>query len=140
MAGARSLSRFFLLVITVACFSPPTDVAGLAGTYVMTYGTDTLRLDSAGRYRRVQIFNTPGGVHVDSGPWELMQHGRLVALRDFAQRLPAHGTYDPNRGWHATDTTTRKLVALPVDATWSGKTVLGVRPEIGWRYVRVGKR
>ena len=125
-------------VLVVAGCSTPRDIAGLSGSYVMTIGTDTLHMDGTGLYRRVMVFNaSPAVVLVDSGRWMLAQQGRLVALRDLPQRWPQHGNYDPKQGWHAGDSTIRQTVSLVVGSTWTGRTELGVRPEIGWRYLRI---
>ena len=121
-----------MTVMLTAC-SPPTDIAGLAGTYVMTIGIDTLRLDPSGRYSRV--FGSQNVV--DRGRWTVSTNGRLVALHDLPRRWPAHGRFDPVQGWHAPDTTVRQTVALMIGTTWTGRIALGVQPEIGWRYLRL---
>lgn len=126
-----------LALIQSAACAAPTDMAGLAGTYVMTLGIDTLTLSAQGRYTRVYVLLTsPKVASVDTGRWMLSNKGRLVSLRNLTQRWPQHGRYDPAQGWHAADTTVRQTVGLTIDKTWTGRIVLGVRPEIGWRYVR----
>lgn len=123
-----------MTVMLTAC-SPPTDMAGLAGTYVMTIGIDTLRLDPSGHYTRVF-----GSQHVvDRGRWTVSRNGRLVALHDLPRRWPDHGRFDPTEGWHAPDTTVRQTVALTIGTTWTGRIALGVQPEIDWQYLRVGQ-
>ena len=125
-------------VAATAC-SPPSDMAGLAGTYVMTiaYNTDTLRLDPSGRYTRRYVQGSSPVVPVDTGRWTVSRNGRLVQVRDLPRRWPEHGRYDPVQGWHAPDTTVRQTAALSIGTTWTGRTELGVRPEIGWRYRRL---
>lgn len=131
-------AALWVVLFVLAACSAPRDVAGLSGTYVMTIGTDTLHLDSSGRYARVFVLNGPQGVRVDTGRWTIAQKGRLVALRSLPQRWPQHGNYDPVGGWHAPDTTIKQTVSLVIGRTWSGRTALDVRPEIGWRYLRLG--
>ena len=111
-------------------------MAGLSGTYVMTLGIDTLQLTADGRYKRTYVLLTsPKVVSVDTGRWLLTNQGRHVTLRNLTQRWPEHGRYDSVTGrWHEADTTVRRTVGLPIDRTWRGKTTLGIRPEIGWRY------
>ncbi len=67
-------------------------MAGLAGTYVMTIGGDTLRLDISGRY--VRVF----GVAVDRGQWTVSEKLKVVVLHDLPRRWPEHGRYDPAQG------------------------------------------
>lgn len=124
------------VLLVIAC-STPADMPGFAGTYVMTMGIDTLRLDTVGRYRRTHLLNTaPPTLSIDTGKWTLANKGRLVTLHGFVKRWPEHG-YDPVQGWHAPDTITRQAVALTTGTTWTGRIALGVRPELGWRYLHV---
>jgi hypothetical protein len=136
VAGVRSAILTAVSLALAAC-SSPTDAASLAGTYVMSIGTDTLRLDPSGRYARAFLVRAPDVVAVDTGRWSLSRNGRMVTLENLPRRWPEHGRFDPVQGWHAPDTTVRQTIALLVGTTWTGKTTLGVRPEIGWRYVRL---
>lgn len=94
--------RALLMGVLLAACSPPADVAHLTGTYVMTIGIDTLRLDSAGAYQRA--FGSPSARAVDNGRWRLGNKNRLVVLTDLPQRWPDHGNHDVKRGWHSADT------------------------------------
>lgn len=127
-----------IAVLLAACSAPP-DMAGLAGSYVMSIDIDTLRLGADGTYRRTHVvLSRPPRIRVDSGKWTVMLDGRLVALRDLRSRWPEHGRYDPKDGsWHSPDTSVVRTVSLTVERTWTGKLELGVRPEIGWKYVRL---
>lgn len=122
-----------VIVTMLTGCSPPTDMADLAGTYVMTLGADTLRLDTLGGYVRVM------GVAIDRGEWTVSENGQFVVLHDLPRRWPEHGRYDPTQGWHAPDTTARQTTALTIGTTWNGSIVLGVRPEIGWKYLRLSQ-
>ena len=125
-----------IVVVMVAMLtgcSPPTDMAGLAGTYVMTIGGDTLRLNTSGGYVRVI------GEAVDSGQWTVSEKFNMVVLHDLPRRWPEHGRYDPVQGWHAPDTSVRQTISLTIGTTWTGRIALGVLPEIGWKYVRLGQ-
>lgn len=110
----------------------------LAGTYVLSIQTDTLHLDSLGRYTRVYAqMGTPKLVVIDSGRWRLSSNRRLVALDGLPQRWPEHGRFDPKTGrWHEADTAVRRTQSLVIGVTWRGHVTLGVQPEIGWRYRR----
>lgn len=121
-----------------AC-SAPSEMADLAGTYVLSIETDTLRLDSLGRYTRVYAqLGTPKLVAIDTGRWSLSRNRRLVALSGLPQRWPEHGRFDPKTGrWHEPNTTVRRTESLVIGATWKGEVTLGVKPEIGWRYRRL---
>lgn len=56
-------------------------MADVAGTCVLSIQTDTLRLDSMGRYAWTYAqLGTPKRVVVDSGRWRLSRDRRLVAL------------------------------------------------------------
>lgn len=127
-----------LTLLLTACAAPP-DRGGLAGTYVMSTDIDTLRLDADGRYRRTHvILSQPPRIRVDSGKWTLMRTGELLAVHDLRSRWPEHGRFDAKDGtWHAPDTTVVRTVSLTVARTWRGAIELGVRPEIGWKYVRL---
>lgn len=122
-----------VMAAMLAACSAPTDMADLAGTYVMTLGADTLRLDASGRYSRVN------GGSVDRGRWTVSANGHRVVLHDLPRRWPEHGRYDPGQGWHVPDTTVRQAVTLTIGTTWTGRIALGVQPEIGWRYLRIGR-
>lgn len=121
-----------------ACSAPP-EMADVAGTYVLSIQTDTLRLDSTGRYARTYAhLGVPKRMVVDSGRWRLSRDRRLVALYQLPQRWPAHGRLDPKTGrWHEADTTVRRTQALVIESTWRGEVTLAVKPEIGWRYRRL---
>lgn len=124
---------------TVTACSAPSEMADLAGTYVLSIQTDTLRLDSLGRYTRVFAqLGTPRLEVIDSGRWRLSSSRRLVALEGLPQRWPEHGRFDPKTGrWHEADTTVRRTQSLVIGSTWRGKVTLDVKPEIGWRYRRL---
>lgn len=136
------VTRSYLLilgcVVAAACSAPP-EVADVAGTYVLSIQTDTLRLDSMGRYVRTYAqLGLPKRVAVDSGRWRLSRDRRLVALYQLPQRWPEHGRYDPQTGrWHEADTAVRRTQSLVIESTWRGRLTLGVKPEIGWRYRRL---
>jgi cobalamin biosynthesis Mg chelatase CobN len=135
-------ARLVVVVLTWAtasACSAPSEMADLAGTYVLSIQTDTLRLDSTGRYARTYAqLGTPKRVTVDSGRWGLSRDRRLVALYALPQRWPEHGRFDPKTGrWHEADTTVRRTQALVIGSTWRGEVTLGVQPEIGWRYRRL---
>jgi hypothetical protein len=125
-------------VASAAC-SAPTDMADIAGTYVLSIQADTLHLDRTGRYVRTYTqVGTPQRVAVDSGQWRLSNDKRFVALAGLPQRWPEHGRFDPKTGrWHEADTTVRRTQALVIGSTWRGEVTLGVKPEIGWRYRRL---
>jgi hypothetical protein len=54
------------------------------------------------------------------------------------QRWPEHGRFDPKIGrWHGADTAVRRTQSLVLGTTWRGEVILGVKPEIGWRYRRL---
>ena len=131
LAGRLLLADVMVAMLT-GC-SAPTDMAGLAGTYVMTIGGDTLRLDTSGRYVRVI------GEAVDSGQWTVSEKLKMVVLHDLPRRWPDHGRYDPAQGWHYPDTSVRQTISLTIGTTWTGRIALGVMPEIGWNYVRSGE-
>ena len=124
---------------TVSACSAPSEMADLAGTYVLSIQTDTLRLNSLGRYTRVYArWGTLKHVAVDSGRWRLSRNRRLVALDGLPQRWPEHGRYDPKTGrWHEADTTVRRTQSLVIGSTWRGEVTLDVKPELGWRYRRL---
>jgi len=122
-----------VMAAMLAACSAPTAMADLAGTYVMTLGADTLRLDASGRYSRVN------GGSVDRGRWTVSANGHRVVLHDLPRRWPEHGRYDPGQGWHVPDTTVRQAVTLTIGTTWTGRIALGVQPEIGWRYLRISR-
>lgn len=134
--------RPFVLIlccVTASACSTPPEMADLAGTYVLSIQTDTLRLDRMGRYVRTYAhLGAPRRVAVDSGRWRLSRDRRLVALHALPQRWPEHGRFDPKTGrWHEADTTVRRTQALVIGSTWRGEVTLGVKPEIGWRYRRL---
>ena len=136
----RVLSAAVLLSwTTVAACSAPSEMADLAGTYVLSIQTDTLHLDSLGRYTRVYAqMGTPKLVAIDSGRWRLSNNKRFVALFGLPQRWPEHGRIDPKTGrWHEADMTVRRTVSLVIGTTWRGEVTLGLKPEIGWRYRRL---
>jgi len=118
--------------------SIPTDMEQLAGTYVMSVGTDTLRLEASGRYTRVRRAPpSTGPVAIDSGRWTISERARLVGLHEFVRTWSEHGRFDPQQGWHAPDTSARRTIGLAIGRTWSGRVALGVQRELGWRYLRV---
>lgn len=134
--------RRFVMVLgwaTASACSAPHEMADVAGTYVLSIQTDTLRLDSTGRYvRTFAQLGLPKRVAVDSGRWRLSRDRRLVALYQLPQRWPEHGRYDPQTGrWHEADTAVRRTQALVIESTWRGEVTLAVKPEIGWRYRRL---
>jgi hypothetical protein len=122
----------------MAC-APATEMADLAGTYVLSIETDTLHLDASGRYTRV--FGRGGALRraaVDTGRWRVSNNRRMVSLAGLPRRWPEHGRFDPLSGsWHQPDTTVRGTVALEIGVTWTGVVTLGVKPELGWRYRRL---
>lgn len=124
-----------MLVATLSACAAPSEMPQLAGTYVLSFGIDTLRLDSAGTYRR--SFGWADALRIDQGRWGLGSAGRVVVLHDFPRRWPEHGNHDPKKGWHVPDTTQRHLLGLTIERSWSGGVRLGVMPEIGWRYVKL---
>lgn len=126
-------------LMAVSACSTATEMADLAGTYVFSIETDTLRLDSTGTYARTYAhLGTPHRVWIDSGRWRLSRNGRLVALYALPQRWPEHGRFDPTTGrWHEADTTVRRTQSLVIESTWRGAITLGAKPEIGWRYRRL---
>lgn len=135
------IPRRFVMVlgcVTAPACSAPPEMADVAGTYVLSIQTDTLRLDSTGRYARTYAhLGVPRRVAVDSGRWRLSRDRRLVALYELPQRWPEHGRFDPKTGrWHEADTAVRRTQSLVIESTWRGTITLGVKPEIGWRYRR----
>lgn len=137
MQPRRSVS--VLICGTALACSAPAEIADVAGTYVLSIQTDTLRLDSTGRYARTYAqVGMPKLVVIDSGRWSLSRDRRLVALYALPQRWPEHGRFDPKTGrWHEADTTVRRTQALVIESTWRGAVTLGVKPELGWRYRRL---
>lgn len=115
------------------------DPEEIPGTYAFSIAIDTLTLDAAGGYRRVFVrTGPPGGFGVDTGRWWVSTDGRLVALRAFPQRWPAHGRYDSVTGaWHQPDTLRRGVVSLQIRSTWARGLTLDLMPELDWRYRRV---
>ena len=142
-AGARF--RFVVAVLfatlatSLAACSAPSEMHALAGTYALTFGIDTLRLDSAGGYQR--SFGPPSARAVDHGRWTLLAERQLVALHDLPSRWPEHGryNYDHPQGWHMPDTARRTMIGLTIERSWRGQRRLGVKPEMGWHYVRVAQ-
>lgn len=126
------------LVLAAAC-APPSETRDLAGTYVFSIATDTLRLDTTGHYTRVYGYSgSPAGVVVDSGRWRLSNNRRMVALSGLSSRWPEHGRYDPKAGtWHQPDTTVRRSFSLIIGRTWKGTITLAANPDFGWVYHRM---
>ena len=134
----RSLGLVALPAILSLGCSPPSDVAGLAGTYVAsqtTWGaTDTLRLRADGRY--VRTYKAEAGAAVsDSGGWFVSRDKRAVALKGYPPRWSfVHDLMG--------DTTNGRILEVPrtisltLDRSWRGTVRLGWRPEFGWWYVR----
>lgn len=91
-------------------FDTPPEMADVAGTYVLSIQTDTLRLDSMGRYARTYAqMGPPKRVAVDSGRWRLSRNRRLVAVYELPQRWPERGRLDAKtRRWHEADTAVRR--------------------------------
>jgi hypothetical protein len=125
-------------VMSVAC-TPLPGASELAGTYVLSLETDTLHLDASGRYTRVfGRSGAPQPVAIDTGRWRVSNNGRLVSLAGLPRRWTEHGRFDPKSGtWHQPDTTLRGTLAMQIRVTWTGDVTLDVKPELGWRYIRL---
>ena len=83
----RARAAVLLGWTVVSTCSAPTTMADLAGTYVLSIETDTLRLDSLGRYTRIHAqIGAPRLVSIDSGQWRVSNNKRYVALLGLPQR------------------------------------------------------
>ena len=137
----RPARAVLLLGAMIMACAPSTEMADLAGTYVLSIEVDTLHLDASGRYTRVH--GRTGAMQraaVDTGRWRVSNNRRMVSLAGLPRRWPEHGRYDPQSGtWHEPDTMVRGTVALEIGVAWSGAVTLGLKPELGWRYRRLRK-
>ncbi|MDA1080818.1 MAG: hypothetical protein O2973_03920 [Gemmatimonadetes bacterium] len=126
-----------LALLTIGACSPPRDVSGLAGTYVMnqTPHADTLVLSADGRYVRwFKMLNGPAAT--DSGSWTLSPEGERIGLREFPKRWAfGHDLVG--------DTTQGRILEVPINITLTvtrrvwGTVRLGWYPEQGWWFVRI---
>lgn len=130
----RPLTTIAALVLFAApgCDNP-SDVKGLAGTYVMaaSSGIDTLRLRADGRYVRT-LRKGNGSVTTDSGGWFVASHGTAVGLRDYPKRLPfVHDLQGDPKG---VKLLVPRLQSLTVGRSWKGRLRLEWYPSFGWSY------
>ena len=137
MGVTQSRAAVLLATGILGACSPPHDVAGLAGTYVMskTWNADTLVLRADGHWvRRFKAEDKP--VAVDSGPWFLARDARSVGLRAFPKRWAfVHDLMgDTTEGRVLTRPA---MLSLTVRRSWRGTVRLGWYPEWDWWYVRV---
>jgi hypothetical protein len=124
------------IAYVIAGCDKPSDVKGLAGTYVMAvWGVhDTLQLRVDGRYVRTLAGNDKHAT-TDSGGWFVASHGKAVALREYPKRIPfVHDLMNDPKG---TKLLIPSMVSLTVARSWKGALRLEWYPSFGWSYVRV---
>ena len=136
--SSRASGTAALLAAALLCAcSPPRDVAGLSGTYVMSkpWNADTLVLRADGRYvRRFKAEDAPQAV--DSGAWFLTRGAGYVGLRAFPKRWAfVHDLMGDTTNGRVLTTPT--MLSLSVRLSWRGVVRLGWYPEFNWWYVRV---
>lgn len=125
-----------LLVCTMLGCAKPSDMKGLAGTYVMAVwdANDTLRLRDDGRYVRSLTDHNRKST-TDSGPWFVANHGAAVALRDYPKRIPfVHDLRNDPKGEKLL---IPSIVSLTIARSWKGTLRLEWYPSFGWSYARV---
>ena len=132
----RPLTTIAALVLFAApgCDNP-SDVKGLAGTYVMAMwgATDTLWLRADGRYVRT-LRDRHDSVTTDSGGWFVASRGTAVGLRDYPKRIPfVHDLQSDPKGLKLREP---HIVSLTVGRNWKGRLRLEWYPGFGWSYER----